>query len=120
MFGGSKLCHCEIGTDRIRNKPLMEKGYKLPPAPFGDHGNLAGSGGEEPRFTSDLRWFSKSGTQQQGLSCVMALMKSHIFIVSDVSPSALAQWGSSPRRRGCRASAEVLGDGQHRGKRAFY
>lgn len=30
MFGGSKLCHCEIGTDRIRNKPLMEKGYKLP------------------------------------------------------------------------------------------
>lgn len=51
MFGGSKLCHCEIGTDRIRNKPLMEKGYKLPL--FGDHGNLAGSGGEEPKFTSD-------------------------------------------------------------------
>lgn len=31
MFGGSKLCHCEIGTDRIRNKPLMEKGYNLAP-----------------------------------------------------------------------------------------
>lgn len=30
MFGGSKLCHCEIGTARIRKKPLMEEDYKLP------------------------------------------------------------------------------------------
>lgn len=42
----------------------MEEGCKLPPV--SDHRNLADSGGEEPRFTSDLGCSGKSGTEQQG------------------------------------------------------
>lgn len=78
MFGGSKLCHCEIGTDRIRKKPLMEEGYKLPPV--SDHGNLADSGGQEPRFTSDLGCFAKSGTEQQGCEGPELHGEKHTFL----------------------------------------
>lgn len=56
----------------------MEEGYKLPPV--SDHGNLADSGGQEPRFTSDLGCFAKSGTEQQGCEGPELHGEKHTFL----------------------------------------